>query len=122
MAAIMATMKRIPLYRDLQNEQQWKGFANVTDGFLGGESGASRGQYRVLAEDLSGKTVLIVGYGSIGEAIEARRDAVWRNGAAGRAQLSRDAQSQRGLRSPLAPSAGRRRDRDCSPDGGDARG
>ena len=71
MAAIMATMKRIPLYRDLQNQQQWKGFASVTDGFLS-ETGASRGQYRVLAEDLSGKTVLIVGYGSIGEAIEAR--------------------------------------------------
>jgi phosphoglycerate dehydrogenase-like enzyme len=71
MAAIMATMKRIPLYRDLQNKQQWKGFASVTDGFLS-ETGASRAQYRVLAEDLSGKTVLIVGYGSIGEAIEAR--------------------------------------------------
>jgi phosphoglycerate dehydrogenase-like enzyme len=71
MAAIMATMKRIPLYRDLQNMQQWKGFATVTDGFLS-ESGPSHGQYTVLAEDLSGKTVLIVGYGSIGEAIETR--------------------------------------------------
>jgi phosphoglycerate dehydrogenase-like enzyme len=71
MAAIMATMKRFPLYRDLQNQQQWKGFATVTDGFLS-EAGPSRGQYTVLAEDLAGKTVLIVGYGSIGEAIEAR--------------------------------------------------
>ena len=71
MAAIMAAMKRFPLYRDLQNKQQWKGFATVTDGFLG-EVGPSRGQYTVLAEDLAGKTVLIVGYGSIGEAIEAR--------------------------------------------------
>jgi phosphoglycerate dehydrogenase-like enzyme len=71
MAAIMATMKRIPLYRDLQAKQQWKGFATVTDGFLS-ETGPSRGQYTVLAEDLAGKTVLIVGYGSIGEAIEAR--------------------------------------------------
>lgn len=71
MAAIMATMKRVPLYRDLQNEQQWKGFATVTDDFLG-ESGVARGQYKILAEDLSGKTVLIVGYGSIGAAIEAR--------------------------------------------------
>jgi len=71
MAAIMATMKWIPLYRDLQNKQQWKGFATVTDGFLS-EGGSSKGQYKVLAEDLAGKTVLIVGYGSIGEAIEAR--------------------------------------------------
>jgi phosphoglycerate dehydrogenase-like enzyme len=71
MAAIMSTMKRIPLYRDLQNQQQWKGFATVTDDFLS-EAGVARGQYKVLAEDLSGKTVLIVGYGSIGAAIEAR--------------------------------------------------
>src|SRR5450432_3284998 len=71
MAAIMSTMKRIPLYRDLQNKSQWRGFASITDGFLS-EPGPARGQYTVLAEDLSGKTVLIVGYGSIGAAIEAR--------------------------------------------------
>jgi len=71
MAALMATMKRLPLYRDLQNERQWRGFATVTDGFLN-ESGVARGQYTVLSEDLAGKTVLIVGYGSIGAAIEAR--------------------------------------------------
>jgi phosphoglycerate dehydrogenase-like enzyme len=71
MAAIMSTMKRIPLYRDLQNKSQWRGFASVTDNFLS-EPGTARGQYTVLAEDLSGKTVLIVGYGSIGAAIEAR--------------------------------------------------
>jgi phosphoglycerate dehydrogenase-like enzyme len=33
------------------------------------------GLYRILSEDLSGKTVLIVGYGSIGAAIEARLKA-----------------------------------------------
>jgi phosphoglycerate dehydrogenase-like enzyme len=71
LAAVLASMKRFPVYRDLQAKQQWKGFATVTDGFLG-ESGAARGQYTVLAEDLAGKTVLIVGYGSIGAAIEAR--------------------------------------------------
>ncbi len=71
MAAILATMKRIPLYRDLQNQHQWRGFATVTDGFLN-ETGAQRGQYTVLGEDLAGKTVLILGYGSIGAAIEAR--------------------------------------------------
>ena len=71
MAAIMGTMKRLPLYRDLQSQHQWRGFANATGGFLN-EAGAARGQYTILAEDLSGKTVLIVGYGSIGAAIEAR--------------------------------------------------
>jgi phosphoglycerate dehydrogenase-like enzyme len=71
LAAILATTKRFPLYRDLQSRQQWRGFATVTDNFLS-ESGPQRGQYTVLAEDLAGKTVLIVGYGSIGAAIEAR--------------------------------------------------
>jgi phosphoglycerate dehydrogenase-like enzyme len=71
MAAIMSSMKRFPLYRDLQAKQQWRGFATVTDDFLS-EPGTPRGQYTVLGEDLNGKTVLIVGYGSIGAAIEAR--------------------------------------------------
>jgi phosphoglycerate dehydrogenase-like enzyme len=71
LTAILASMKRFPLYRDLQNKAEWRGFATVTDGFLG-EAGPVRGQYKVLAEDLAGKTVLIVGYGSIGAAIEVR--------------------------------------------------
>ena len=71
MAAILSAMKRFPLYRDLQNQQVWRGFATATDGFLN-EQGTARGQYRVLGEDLSGKTVLVVGYGAIGEAIEHR--------------------------------------------------
>jgi phosphoglycerate dehydrogenase-like enzyme len=71
LAAILAVMKRLPMYRDLQHRQEWKGFATVTDDFLS-ETGAQVGQYKVLGEDLSGKTVLIVGYGSIGAAIEAR--------------------------------------------------
>jgi len=71
MAAVMATMKRLPLYRDLQAKQEWRGWAKSGES-LDQEPGAARGQYRVLAEDLAGKTVLIVGYGSIGAAIEAR--------------------------------------------------
>jgi phosphoglycerate dehydrogenase-like enzyme len=71
MAAVMATMKRLPQYRDQQNRQQWRGWAKGGES-LDREPGAARGQYRVLAEDLAGKSVLIVGYGSIGAAIEAR--------------------------------------------------
>jgi phosphoglycerate dehydrogenase-like enzyme len=71
LAVVMATMKRLPEYRDLQAKQQWRGFATKGEE-LEGEPGAARGQYRVLAEDLAGKSVLIVGYGSIGAAIEAR--------------------------------------------------
>ncbi|MBS1801139.1 MAG: 2-hydroxyacid dehydrogenase [Acidobacteria bacterium] len=71
MAAILSSVKRIPLYRDMQNRHEWRGQSSVTDGFLN-EGGAQAGLYRVLGDDLAGKTVLIIGYGSIGSAIEAR--------------------------------------------------
>lgn len=71
LAAILASLKRFPLYRDLQLRGEWKGQSSVDDGFLN-EGGVQVGQYRVLGEDLAGKTILIVGYGSIGAAIEAR--------------------------------------------------
>ena len=71
LAATLSSLKRFPLYRDMQLQGTWKGQATVEDGFLN-EGGAQAGQYRVLGEDLAGKTVLIVGYGSIGVAIEAR--------------------------------------------------
>jgi len=71
LTAILSSQKRFPLYRDMQLRREWKGQAAVEDGFLN-EGGAQVGQYRVLGDDLAGKTVLIVGYGSIGAAIEAR--------------------------------------------------
>jgi len=71
LTAILSSLKRFPQYRDTQNERQWQGQAAVRDDFLD-ETGVQRGQYRVLGDDLTGKTVLIVGYGSIGAAIEAR--------------------------------------------------
>lgn len=71
LATILAALKRLPFYRDMQLRSEWKGQASVPDGFLN-ETGAQVGQYRVLGEDLAGKTVLIVGYGSIGAAIEVR--------------------------------------------------
>ena len=71
MAAILSSVKRIPLYRDLQNKHDWRGQSAVKDGFIN-EVGAQAGQYRILGDDLAEKTVLIIGYGSIGTAIEAR--------------------------------------------------
>ena len=71
LTAILSSLKCFPLYRDTQLRGEWKGQASVADGFLN-ERGAQVGQYRVLGDDLAGKTVLIVGYGSIGAAIEAR--------------------------------------------------
>src|SRR5258708_11909814 len=55
----------------MQVRQEWKGQASISNGFMD-VGGAQVGQYAVLGDDLAGKTVLIVGYGSIGAAIEAR--------------------------------------------------
>ncbi len=71
LTAILSSLKRFPMYRDMQTSRLWRGQASVSDGFRN-ESGAQVGVYRVLGEDLAEKTVLIVGYGSIGAAIEAR--------------------------------------------------
>lgn len=71
LAAVLSSMKRIPLYARLQEHGDWRGQASVKDGYVS-EQGANAGFYRVLGDDLSGKTVLIVGYGSIGAAIETR--------------------------------------------------
>jgi phosphoglycerate dehydrogenase-like enzyme len=71
LSVILATMKRLPLYRDLQQKQEWRGFATDPEDFVDAK-GEKIGHYRVLGDDLAGKTVLIVGYGSIGAAIEAR--------------------------------------------------
>jgi phosphoglycerate dehydrogenase-like enzyme len=71
LTAILSSLKRFPHYRDMQLKQEWKGQASVRNGFMDVE-GAQVGQYAVLGDDLAGKTVLIVGYGSIGTAIEAR--------------------------------------------------
>jgi phosphoglycerate dehydrogenase-like enzyme len=71
LAAILTATKRFDYYRDMQLREKWMGQAAVSDDFLN-ETGAQVGQYRILADDVSGKTVLIVGYGSIGTAIEAR--------------------------------------------------
>ena len=71
LSAVLATMKRLPLYRDLQQKREWRGFAASAEE-LTQEKGAPKAHYLILSEDLAGKTVLIVGYGSIGAAIEAR--------------------------------------------------
>jgi phosphoglycerate dehydrogenase-like enzyme len=71
MTAVLTGLKRFPYYRDMQLREEWKGQASFRDGYMN-VSGAQVGQYAILGDDLAGKTVLILGYGSIGAAIEAR--------------------------------------------------
>jgi phosphoglycerate dehydrogenase-like enzyme len=71
MTAILTSLKRFHYYRDMQLRQEWKGQASFRDGYMN-VRGAQIGQYAVLGDDLADKTVMIIGYGSIGAAIEAR--------------------------------------------------
>ncbi len=66
--AILTALKQFPHYRDRQREQFWDGQ------LVGGKfsSDTEPPPYRILGDELAGKTVLIVGYGNIGTAIEAR--------------------------------------------------
>ena len=67
LTAILSSLKRFPYYRDMQLRQEWKGQASIRNGFMD-VGGAQVGQYAVLGDDLAEKTVLILGYGSIGAA------------------------------------------------------
>ena len=70
LSAILAMLKYVPLYLDVQRSGDWKRrfeapphYARIT--------GDSRPLYPpVMQEELTGKTVLLVGYGAIGQEIE----------------------------------------------------
>jgi phosphoglycerate dehydrogenase-like enzyme len=70
LSAILAMLKHFPLFLDIQRSCEWKrrfeaskDYAQIT--------GDSRPHYPpVMLEELTGKTVMLVGYGSIGKEIE----------------------------------------------------
>jgi phosphoglycerate dehydrogenase-like enzyme len=69
-ASILAMLKHFPFFLDLQRSGQWKRRFEV-----GAQYAAITGDTRplyppVMLEELAGKTVLLVGYGSIGRDIE----------------------------------------------------
>jgi phosphoglycerate dehydrogenase-like enzyme len=69
-SAILATLKYFPLYLDIQRAGQWKLRFKASEHYAG-ITGDTRPIYPpVLQEELTGKTVLLVGYGSIGKEIE----------------------------------------------------
>ena len=70
LTAILASLKYLPLYFEIQREGQWKRRFEAAEQYA-----AITGDHRplyppVLLEELTGKTVLLVGYGSIGKEIE----------------------------------------------------
>lgn len=71
---ILASLWRFPHYRDCQHEQYWDGQI-LLKGAAGAQaaprdSKAGPHSYRILADELHGKKVLIVGYGGIGSEVE----------------------------------------------------
>jgi len=70
LAAILATLKYFPFYNDIQREGRWKRRFEVPPHYSA-ISGDSRPIYPpVMLEELTGKSVLLVGHGSIGKEIE----------------------------------------------------
>ena len=71
-AAILAATKFFPFYLDLQRTGKWISREAAEDNYRAIYKTDKHGYPPVLIEELSGKTVMIVGYGSIGKSIEDR--------------------------------------------------
>jgi phosphoglycerate dehydrogenase-like enzyme len=68
--AILSMLKHVPLFLDIQRSGVWKRRFEATTEYAE-VTGDTRAYYPpVMIEDLAGKTVLLVGYGSIGKDIE----------------------------------------------------
>jgi phosphoglycerate dehydrogenase-like enzyme len=71
MTAILASLKYIPFYVRMQSAGDWKQRIGAESLYLGTHPGEQPKTPPALEDELAGKTVLIVGYGSIGRATEA---------------------------------------------------
>ena len=70
LSAILAMLKHFPLFLDIQRSGEWKKRFEASAEYAE-IAGDARAHYPpVMLEELTGKTVLLVGYGSIGNEIE----------------------------------------------------
>ena len=69
-AAILAMLKYFPLYLDIQHAGVWKRRFEASEHYSNISGNAQTIYPPVLLEELTGKTVLLVGYGEIGKEIE----------------------------------------------------
>ena len=72
LTAILASLKYIPFYVRMQATGDWKQRIGAEALYLGTHPGEKPMHPSALEDELAGKTVLIVGYGSIGRATEER--------------------------------------------------
>jgi phosphoglycerate dehydrogenase-like enzyme len=70
LAAILAMLKYFPLYLDIQRSGVWKRRFEASEHFARITGEANEVYPPVLGEELTGKTVMLVGYGAIGKEIE----------------------------------------------------
>lgn len=70
--AVLASLKYLPLYVDLQHAGVWSRRKEAEDHYHTLHPGSPDFYPHVLSEELHGQEVLIVGYGAIGRAIEQR--------------------------------------------------
>jgi phosphoglycerate dehydrogenase-like enzyme len=70
LAAILAMVKQLPLFLDIQRSGDWRRRNEACDTYAASTGDRRPHHPQVMMEDLSGKTVLIVGYGAIGKEIE----------------------------------------------------
>lgn len=70
--ATLAMQKYLPFYAELQRNADWAGKDKAEEIYLLSEGARREPDCPVLVEEAADKTVLIVGYGSIGAAVEAR--------------------------------------------------
>ena len=70
--AVLAMQKYLYFYADLQRRADWAGKDKAEDIYLLSEGAVRDPDCPVLVEEVSDKIVLIVGYGSIGKAVEVR--------------------------------------------------
>jgi phosphoglycerate dehydrogenase-like enzyme len=88
LSATLAMLKHFPLFLDVQRSGEWKRRFEATTEYEK-VSGDARQHYPpVMLEELTGKRVLLVGYGSIGKEIERMLDPF-------RVELTRVAQTAR---------------------------
>ncbi len=71
-AAILAALKHFPFYFDLQRAGEWRRRREADERYRALFPDTPQSLPPVLQEELYGKHILIVGYGSIGQSIEER--------------------------------------------------
>ena len=70
LSAILAMLKYTPLYLDIQRSGRWKRRFEASDHYAAITGDTSKPYPPVLGEELTGKKLLLVGYGAIGKEIE----------------------------------------------------